>query len=155
MGKALDTPPPPVMTATTPSTPVIDHFSPPVLSHLERIFASLDATKKEGSDIDPGFERTTHFLGVIQQDIPLSPPAVPHGNDVFNLGNLSGFLSYMSSASAGAMSPLEAQDLSLPMTNYFINSSHNTYLTGNQLYSESSTKVYRDVSFLPHSFSFS
>ncbi|KAL8712458.1 MAG: hypothetical protein Q9220_003306 [cf. Caloplaca sp. 1 TL-2023] len=54
-------------------------------------------------------------------------------------------MEYMVSSEGRAMMDLTETDLGYPISNYFINSSHNTYLTGNQLYSESSTDAYMNV----------
>lgn len=60
---------------------------------------------------------------------------------------LDGFLRYMTSGRADAAGPLAGRDLDLswPLACYFVSSSHNTYLTGNQLYGESSTQSYKNV----------
>lgn len=66
-------------------------------------------------------------------------------NEVARQHSFDDFLTYMTSPASDAACPLPTVDLSFPMSNYFINSSHNTYLTGNQLYSESSTEAYKNV----------
>lgn len=54
------------------------------------------------------------------------------------------FLDLLTSSEGNIIGPLPRQDLSKEISNYFISSSHNTYLTGNQLSSDSSTSGYRD-----------
>lgn len=58
--------------------------------------------------------------------------------------NLDKFLEYLASPASDALAP-EITDRSYPISDYFISSSHNTYLWGNQLYGKASTEAYRNV----------
>ncbi|KAI1990084.1 hypothetical protein LOZ53_003337 [Ophidiomyces ophidiicola] len=120
-------------------------FKPLVQSHLKKIYDSL---RPPTSNSDPE-ESSAHFLHVVQQekDSDLQHAGASSADDATStpvLTNLESFMDYMSTSTAIPQGE-KKEDLSLPITNYFISSSHNTYLTGNQLYSEASTEVYKDV----------
>ena len=60
---------------------------------------------------------------------------------------LNVLLDYMTRSDSHAMKPppIGDLDLSYPLSSYFISSSHNTYLSGNQLYGDASAEVYKNV----------
>lgn len=60
--------------------------------------------------------------------------------------DFSGFLHYLDSPESNAMASASS-DLSHPLSDYFVSTSHNTYLSGNQLYGKSSATAYANVSF--------
>jgi hypothetical protein len=57
----------------------------------------------------------------------------------------SSFLSYMESSESSAMAESVPNDLTYPLSSYYISSSHNTYLSGHQLYGDASVEAYTSV----------
>ena len=110
-------------------------------SHLQRLFEQPLPVAQEAlfssylEDVSPPSPTDT--------GLPSSATQSPHAAT-----RTDHFIEFMKSPVNNAQAPrvVEADELQWPMSNYFINSSHNTYLTGNQLYSEASAEVYRNVS---------
>lgn len=64
--------------------------------------------------------------------------------DPKNCKSFDEYLARLENPESSAALPLE-QDTSHPLPHYFISSSHNTYLSGNQLWGRSNTDSYKDV----------
>ena len=100
-----------------------------VKTHLRRIFDS-----HAGPDQKWTPEETKNFLK-------------GQGHDQGDGAGLDwdGFVGYMTSSKSTITKDPQPTDLSWPLSSYFISSSHNTYLSGNQLSSASTTEAYTDV----------
>ncbi len=118
-----------------PRASVVESFQPNVAKHLRSVYAA-----HSGSDETWTPAKTTDFFRNVQKHEQVS------GDDAEAPAlDLAGFLDYMASSTAAAILPRDNEDLSWPMSAYFISSSHNTYLSGNQLYSDSTTEAYANV----------
>jgi phosphatidylinositol phospholipase C delta len=82
------------------------------------------------------------FMHHVQAEDPNGPAGYLVDKDEMGLIEL---IQYLTSPCGNVLEMAAPQDLTLPLSSYFISSSHNTYLTGNQLSSDSSAESYRDV----------
>jgi phosphatidylinositol phospholipase C, delta len=112
-------------------------LGPTVLPHLKEIFE-----KHAGKDKKWQKEQVGTFLGHVQGDTEACLPREITSKEEIDFHD---FLSWMASPAGALTAPPKDQDLTWPLSSYFISSSHNTYLTGNQLYSDSSTDAYKNV----------
>lgn len=96
---------------------------------------------------DPRLNEILHPYAGIERGIEIIKLHEPH-REVSKLNCLSydGFLRYLMSDDNAIVAPEKFelhQDMGQPLNHYFINSSHNTYLTGHQLRGKSSVDMYR------------
>lgn len=110
----------------------IDNFHVGIDKHLQKIYESIIASETPRNE----FKRT------VQQDALSNAD----GSPLDPLASVDAFRSYMKADVSRAQMPAEELDCSLPISDYFVSSSHNTYLTGNQLYSDAAASAYTSVS---------
>lgn len=134
---ALGKPPVPGAEPAIPRCAEVDEsvlvLSSTVSSAVEEIYKSLTADPSSKAD----------FLHKVQGQEPSSDDGNKEVTD--HLASLDAFKSYMGSPASAVLGPASKQPLSAPITDYFISSSHNTYLTGNQLYSDAAADSYKNV----------
>ncbi|KAI0394905.1 PLC-like phosphodiesterase [Xylariaceae sp. FL0594] len=115
----------------------VEQFNPTVMSYLEKIF-----NNHAGPDKLWLKDQVIGFLHNRQADKVTESSGGIAAKDELGFDD---FLAYMTSAAANAMAPPQEDDLSWPLSSYYISSSHNTYLTGNQLNSDSDANAYKNV----------
>lgn len=108
----------------------VGKFHETVDSHIQNIYKAICASEASKNE----------FLKSVSNEIG------PNGQPVAaSLASLETFQAYMKDAASCAQAPLEELDVSAPISDYFVSSSHNTYLTGNQLYSDAAASAYTSV----------
>ncbi len=70
---------------------------------------------------------------------------LPESQKDLNKMDFATFLKYMASAQSNALLPPPLSDYNLPLSSYYISTSHNTYLTGHQLYGKATVDGYKNV----------
>lgn len=121
----------------------IKTVSSTVLPYLEKIFSCHADTNQSWHQ-----DQANTFIRCTQAGHPdLKADALPAEVATKDALDFGDFLKYMTSDATNVVGPLgdEDGDLSYPLSSYFISSSHNTYLTGNQLSSHASTDAYKNV----------
>ncbi|XP_078086490.1 1-phosphatidylinositol 4,5-bisphosphate phosphodiesterase beta-1 [Mustelus asterias] len=128
---------------------------------IDIIFADYGAKTRPYLTVD----QMTEFINSKQRDPRLNeilyPPVKPEqvqqliekyepNITLAKRGHISvdGFKKYLSGDENGVIPPEKldlSEDMTQPMSHYFINSSHNTYLTAGQLAGNSSVEIYRQV----------
>ena len=110
------------------------YLSHAIQDHLRRVY---DAVKGKGSVVTR--KQFEEWLATVQeQSIELT-------RDEYTCEEFLETVYYARGFESLKEVDTEGKDLTKPLSNYYISSSHNTYLSGNQLVSKSTTEAYKNV----------
>uniref|UniRef100_A0A3P8RY56 Phosphoinositide phospholipase C n=1 Tax=Amphiprion percula TaxID=161767 RepID=A0A3P8RY56_AMPPE len=114
---------------------------------VREMFQEADTDENQGS---LAFEEFCSFYKMIstRRDLYLIMISYSNQKEVMDLHDLARLTNYMRSPAGDIFNPEHNQvnqDMTQPLCNYFISTSHNTYLTGDQLLSQSRVEMYAYV----------
>src|SRR5690606_20783476 len=124
----------------------VDSLNETMRTHLKAIFACRASSTCSSDQRWSGLQ-ISGFATETQREAALPTALAEAVATEAESGGMdfAGFLQYITSSASAATAPPRSEDLSWPLAAYFVSSSHNTYLTGNQLSSSSSASAYKNV----------
>lgn len=117
---------------------VIETIKLILLPHLKKVYESVAG----GPDRSWNRSQIQDFLSTVQKHGSHEDLATLLSKESLGFDE---FLTYITSSHGAVTKERKNEDLSWPLASYFISSSHNTYLSGNQLSSDSTTDTYTNV----------
>lgn len=114
----------------------VSEFSPTIAAYAKNIYEGI--IKQHDTKTAKGVEE---YWMMEQGQQAKIPPEYKEGQDL----SFREFVAMLELANAVGDTDPHGQDFTRPLSNYFISSSHNTYLMGNQLYGEATTNGYKNV----------
>ncbi|GAA6033235.1 hypothetical protein JCM8097_003009 [Rhodosporidiobolus ruineniae] len=109
---------------------------------IEAIFSSVAEEGKLGIDFDRWSRFLADMQGISLDESALSRLFNKYASPTDKVITIDGFVSYLMSSDNAAIKDESKQDMSRPLPEYYISSSHNTYLIGNQFQGQSTVEGY-------------